>query len=317
MPEIRARPGGMSVAVPRRMRTLLAIVFTALTAAACGIDTEVPGDDGVTPDPKPDPDGYVQLISGDWSLPPSTEKYICVRLTASSDMYVRSIRPVAPAGTHHTVLMLGEPDAPDGTVECGSGLGKPAIFGSGVGTETLDLPDGVAVHIRPGQQMLLNLHLFNATDATMTGTSGIEVLPAEPEAVRHEAGVVLIGKAQGLEVPPNLSTQVGRCTTPAGATVFAIALHMHLMGRHMKVSYANSNGSGARVLHDLPYSFDEQRFGMLEPQLVTAAGARITVECTYMNPTGQTVYFGESSNQEMCYAVAFVHPAPPVQQCLQ
>ncbi len=315
MPEIRTPPDGTPVAITRPMRIFLAFL---LTTAACGLDQETPGgDDTATPDASPGPDGYTALIGGDWSLAPSTEKYLCVRLTATSDTYIRSIRPVAPAGTHHTVLMLGPPDAPDGTVDCTSALVKPAIYASGVGTEVLDLPPGVAVHVRPGQQMLLNLHLFNATDATMTGRSGIEILPAEPGAVQHEAGVVLIGKAQGLEVPPNQSTQTGRCTTPAGGTVFAIAPHMHMLGRHMKVSYANADGSGARVLHDLPYSFDEQRFGMLEPQLLTRAGARITVECTYFNPTGQTVYFGESSNQEMCYALAFVHPAPPVQQCLQ
>jgi hypothetical protein len=298
------------------MRTLFAIL---LTAAACGNDLETPGDDDVAPDASPDPDGYATLVAGDWSLAPSSEKYVCVRLTATSDLYIRSIRPVAPLGTHHTVLMIGAPDGPDGTVDCTSALVKPAIFASGVGTDTLDLPAGVAVHVRPGQQLLLNLHLFNGSDADLTGTSGIEVLEAEPEAVQHEAGVVLIGKAQGLEVPPNMSTQVGRCTTPANVTVFAVAPHMHMMGRHMKVSYANADGTGARVLHDQPYDFDEQRFGVLAPHLVTGAGARVTVECTYFNPTGQTVYFGESSNQEMCYALAFIHPPPPpsVQQCVQ
>lgn len=301
------------------MRTLLAILLLGLSTAACGVDTAPSDDDGGGGDdgPSPDPDGYVPLVTGAWSLPPATESYLCVRLTATSDTYVRSIRPVAPAGTHHTVLMLGAPDAPDGTALCGSGLSKPAIYASGVGTEVLDMPDGVAVHIRPGQQLLLNLHLFNATDAPMTGTSGIEILPADPAAVRHEAGVVLIGKAAGLEVPPNLSTQVGRCTTPANATVFAVAPHMHMLGRHMKVSYADAGGARARVLHDQPYDFDEQRFGVLAPSLATAAGGRITVECTYMNPSGQTVYFGESSNQEMCYALAFAYPPPPVQQCLQ
>jgi hypothetical protein len=278
---------------------------------------DVPGDDDVPSDPPPSADGYTTLIRGTWSLPPSTEKYVCVRLTATADTYVRSIRPVAPLGTHHTVLMLGAPDGPDGTVDCTTALTKPAIYASGVGTETLDLPPGVAVHVRPGQQLLLNLHLFNGTDSAITGASGIEILAAEPGTVQHEAGVVLIGKAVGLTVPPNLSTQVGRCTTPANGTVFALAPHMHMLGRHMKVSYANANGSGARVLHDQPYSFDEQRFESLAPQLVTGAGGHITVECTYMNPTGQTVYFGESSNQEMCYALAFVYPAPPVEQCVQ
>jgi hypothetical protein len=84
----------------------------------------------------------------------------------------------------------------------------------------------------------------------------------------------------------------------------------------MKVSYANADGNGARVLHDQPYSFDEQRFGLLAPQLVSAAGGRITVECSYFNPTGQTVYFGESSTEEMCYALGFIYPAPTAQQCV-
>jgi len=296
------------------MRNLLAIFL--LTAAACGNDLGTGDDDG-TPDAPGPTDGYVSLIRGDWSLPASTEKYICVRVTATSDIYFRSIRPVAPFGTHHTVLMLGAPDGPDGVVDCNSALVKPAIYGSGIGTSSLDLPDGVAVHVRPGQQLLLNLHLFNASDTTLTGTSGIEVLEARPETVQHEAGVVLTGKAQGLQVPPNLSTQVGRCTTPANVTVFAVAPHMHTLGRHMKVSYANANGSGGRVLHDQPYDFDEQRFALLEPALVTTAGGRLTIECTYMNPTGNTVVFGESSNQEMCYALAFVYPPPLVEQCVQ
>ncbi|HWU90728.1 MAG TPA: hypothetical protein VN253_25855 [Kofleriaceae bacterium] len=297
------------------MRTILA--FFLLSAAACGNDQGIGDDDGTTPDAPGPTDGYVSLVRGDWSLPASTEKYVCVRTTATSDIYVRSIRPVAPLGTHHTVLMLGAPDAPDGVVDCTSALVKPAIFASGIGTQTLELPAGVAVHVRPGQQLLLNLHLFNATDATLTGTSGVEILEARPEEVQHEAGVVLAGKAQGLQVPPNLSTQVGRCTTPANVTVFAVAPHMHMLGTHMKASYANSGGGGGRVLYDQAYSFDEQRFTFLEPALVTTAGGRLMIECTYMNTTGHTVGFGESSTEEMCYALAFVYPAPTVEQCVQ
>jgi len=298
------------------MRSILAILL--LTAAACGTDTEAPGDDDDgTTEPPPPPDGYTRLISGDWSLQPSSEKYVCVRLTATSDMYIGAIRPLAPLGTHHTVLMIGAPDGPDGTVDCTSSLVKPAIYASGLGTQSLDLPAGVAVHVRPGQQLLLNLHLFNAADGALGGTSGIDILEVEPGAVQHEAGVVLIGKALGLAVPPNMSTQTGRCTTAANFTMFAVAPHMHMLGRHMKVSYANADNTGARVLLDQPYSFDEQRFTMVEPPLVSKAGGHVTVECTYFNPTGQTVYFGESSTEEMCYALGFVYPPPPVEQCLQ
>lgn len=303
---------------PARLLHALALSSTLMTLApllaACGVDTEAPGDDDGAPPPA---DGYTSLVSGAWSLPASTEKYVCVRLTAKADTYLQAIRPVAPLGTHHTVLMLGAPDGPDGITDCTSALVKPAIYASGVGTQPLELPAGVAVHVRPGQQLLLNLHLFNATDTAISGTSGIEILPIDASAVQHEAGVVLIGKAGGLAVPPNMSTQTGRCTTPANATVFALAPHMHVLGTHMKVSYANADGSGARVLLDQGYSFDEQRFASLDQPLVSGAGGRVTVECSYFNPTGQTVYFGESTTQEMCYALTFVYPAPTVEQCVQ
>jgi hypothetical protein len=294
--------------------TFLLCSTILLAAAACGVDQETPGDDDGNPPPD---DGYTTLVNGTWSLPASAEKYVCVRLTAKTDTFIQSIRPVAPVGTHHTVLMIGAPDAPDGTTDCTSSLMKPAIYASGVGTQQLDLPAGVAVHVRPGQQLLLNLHLFNATDTTITGTSGIEILAAEPGAVQHEAGVVLIGKTAGLTVAPGTTTQTGRCTTPANVTVFAVAPHMHMLGSHMKVGYANQDGSGARVMLDQPYSFDEQKFTSLASPLVSGAGGRVTVECTYVNTTGQTVTFGESSTQEMCYALTFVYPAPTVEQCLQ
>lgn len=316
VPGIWTAPDGTSIAMSDRMRILALLLPLALTAAACGTDQESPGDDDVAPDGGPS-DGYVSLVSGSWSLPAATEKYVCVRLTATSDMFVRSLRPLAPLGTHHTVLMIGPPDGPDGTVDCTSSLVKPAIYASGLGTLPLDLPAGLAVHVRPGQQLLLNLHLFNASDGAITGTSGIEVQTLDAAAVQHEAGVVLVGKAQGLAVPPNQSTQTGRCTTPSNVTAFAVAPHMHMLGTHMKVSYAGADGSDTRVLLDQPYTFDAQRFSMLAPQLVTGAGGHLTVECSYMNTTGHMVYFGESSTQEMCYALTFVYPPPTAEQCVQ
>jgi hypothetical protein len=286
--------------------TLLFVVL-----AACGNDVATEE----LPDAGPTPDGYERLIEGAWSLPPSFEKYVCVRTTMTRDTWISSLRPVAPLGTHHTVLMVGPPDAPDGITDCTSALVAPAIYASGVGTEPLDLPAGVAVHVKPGQQLLLNLHLFNASDAPLDGTSGVEIVAADPNTIEHEAGVVLAGRAQGLQVPPGLTTQSGSCTTPADVTVFAVAPHMHLLGTHMKVSYASTTGGTARVLMDEPYSFDDQRFHSLSPTVVTTAGGKLTVECTYMNPTGATVVFGEHTEEEMCYALSFIYPAPAVQSC--
>jgi len=288
------------------MRLVIASLVVSLVGlAACGADSSPPGPDAASA--PPGTPGYTPLVSGNWSLPASTESYRCVRLTAAADMWVTAIHPIAPQGTHHTVLMLGPPDAPDGDVECDSSLVKPAIYASGVGTDALVLPSGVAIKIAAGQQLLLNLHLFNASDATLTGASGIEVKTAEAASVVHEAGAMLAGKDAGLVVKPGMTVQTGACTLPAGTTVFAMAPHMHLLGVHMKVTF---QAAAPQVIYDKDYTFEGQRYETLGAALTSGGTDQLVVDCTYMNPSGTTVRFGEHTTQEMCYALALVYPAP-------
>jgi copper type II ascorbate-dependent monooxygenase-like protein len=284
------------------MRLVLA---SLLLFAACGTDT-TPS----TPDAPGGSPGYTPLVSGNWSMGPSSETYRCVRLTATSDMWITAIHPIAPTGTHHTVLMLGPPDAADGDVACDSSLVKPSIYASGVGTDALVLPDGVAIKVAAGQQLLLNLHLFNASDAPLSGASGIEVKLADHATIVHEAGALLAGKDAGLVVKPGMSIQTGTCSLPAGTTVFAMAPHMHLLGIHLKVTY---QAAAPQVLYDKDYTFDGQRYDVLGAPVTSDGTNKLVVDCSYMNPTATTVRFGEHTTDEMCYALALVYPAPTTQ----
>jgi len=289
------------------LASLMVLVACGTDAASTGVDASGAADAPPGTDAPIGTPGYTSLISGSWSLPNGTETYRCIRLTATSDMWITAIHPIAPLGTHHTVLMLGPPDGPDGNVECGSALVKPSIFASGVGTEALVLPDGIAIKVAAGQQMLLNLHLFNASEATITGTSGIEVKTAEASAVVHEAGALLAGKDQGLIVQPGRTTQTGTCSLPAGTTVIAMAPHMHLLGVHMKVTY---QAATPQVIYDQDYAFDAQRYVLLPTPMTSDGTNKLTVDCTYMNPSATPVRFGEHTEQEMCYALSLVYPAP-------
>jgi hypothetical protein len=282
------------------MHNLLALV---VVVSACGTD--------IRDEDTPDPEGYEPLITAAWQLPAGTEKYLCVRKTVTKDIWIKSIRPITPLGTHHNVLMSGPPDAPDGTVECNSTLPKPSIYASAVGTQPLDMPEGVAIHLKPGDQLLMNLHLFNAGSDPLAGTTGIEIAETAPVDAQHQAAVVLAGKAQGLVVPPGMSTQTGTCTTPSGLTIFAVAPHMHLRGIHMKITY------DASILFDEDYSFDEQQFHVLPQPVPTIAGRKYVVDCSYYNETAAQLTFGESTEQEMCYALTFVYPVPPADNCTQ
>lgn len=301
------------------MRTVLVV---ASLAAGCGSDGGMnSGDDAppgdappVTPDGPPIPEGYTRLIGRTWSIPAgSLDKYKCVRFTVPEDMYITNIIAQAPLGTHHTVLSFvggNAPPGPDGEQDCNvNTLGMVMLYASGVGTSPLQFPDGVGVKISAGQQIHLNLHLFNATDGSLSGDSAILVkAQATPPPMLAEmvfAGNMLFSIPSAN--PPTPTTIEGGCTVNRPYSLFAVWPHMHQIAHHQRVELIR--GGTTTVLHDLAFDFQEQKYYPQSPEIQVQTGDRIRVKCTYLNDTGRAIRFGDSSNDEMCFAGLYRYPA--------
>ena len=91
-------------------------------------------------------------------------------------------------------------------------------------------------------------------------------------------------------------------------SVFAILPHMHQMGRHLTFWHTPAGGD-EQVVFDRDYDFDAQHLEMYDPFVELAPGDTIRVECTWDNATNETVTFGESSNDEMCFAGLWSFPS--------
>lgn len=267
--------------------------------AAANVDAEIPSD-------------YTRLIGREWTLPPgAADTYRCVRVTVPTETYITNIMAQAPLGTHHTVLSISDSrtSGPDGVYDCTvSELGMVMLYASGVGTSPLDFPDGVGVRVPAGTQIHLNLHLYNASDAPLSGESAIlvrsQATPTPTLAEMVFAGTFLVS------IPANSTdhTISGGCTANADYSLFAVWPHMHQLATHQKVEHTRSGST--TVLHDHPFSFAEQNYYRMEPQpFAVQSGDQIRVTCTYDNPTGSTVTFGDSSNQEMCFSGLYRYPA--------
>jgi hypothetical protein len=260
------------------------------------------------------PEGFQSLMQGDWNLPPGGEGYFCVYATVPKDIDIKSFRPLAPAGTHHTVMTKITSATPaDGTYPCNVGTnGTTMLYGSGVGAPDFEFPPGIGLHLTAGTRLLLNLHLYNATDQPLSGKSGVLYGPAQPGDIQHFAELVLAGPTIGLSVPMGTSTQSGACqvsqisSTPI--QVFALSQHMHKLGTHMK-SVVTRTGSSDIVLQDIPYDFEQQSFHHTPSLVELKPGDKLTTYCTYNNTTGANVAFGESSNDEMCFTDLYYYPA--------
>ena len=283
----------------------------ALSAAACG--DAPPGGDSVDAAVDADlPAGWQPLLQGDWSLAPGQEGYYCVYATVPRDVYVKAFRPMIPLGTHHTVLTRYTGSHPDGTVPCDVGTnGQSMIYGSGVGSPDFTFPAGVGLHLTAGTRLLLNLHLYNAGEAPLTGTSGSLFQEATAEEIEHVGEIVLAGPTLGLNVPPGVSTQSGTCNisriTSVPVQVFALSQHMHKLGRHLKTVIRR--GDQEIVLQDVPYDFEQQTFQLVQPAVEIRPGDVLTTHCTFDNNTGRSVRFGDSSDDEMCFSDLFYYPA--------
>lgn len=247
-------------------------------------------------------DGKSGLVLVDWELPPREEFYLCGRITVPEDVYFNEIHPLNPLGTHHTAVgILDNPNRPDGVTLCDlSELGRRSIDQSGIGTAGGRMPSGIAMKAERGTQLLLNLHVFNPTDAPLRGRSGTLVVSVAPAQVTTLADSLAAGPLR-LEIPPGRSVQTGVCTVEYDFQIFSVFPHMHQMGRHMKV-VAERAGREPVVLHDGAFDFTHQVSHRIEPPLAMAAGDRIQIACTYENETGEQVHFGESSDDEMCLA---------------
>jgi hypothetical protein len=270
---------------------------------------------GCTDEPLAEPTGtnseWLSLVEADWTLGSGEEGYTCAKVTIEEDLYIDALRAISPVGTHHTVLSVDRATSsplPEGTFECDAATnGQNMLFGSGVGTLPVEFPEGVAIKIEKGSSLVLNLHLFNVSSAPLADRSGIEVRRVGPEEVVHEAEIVLAGKVAGLLVPPGESTQTGACAMSHDVTLFAVFPHMHQLGTHLKATAEPAGGSPA-VLVDAPYSFDDQVYYGVEPQLSLKSGDLVNVECTYQNPGTETVSFGDSSLEEMCFVGLYRYP---------
>jgi hypothetical protein len=290
-----------------------------LMMAACGGGSN-PGVDGGGDDDTPDaaqgtPDadnaGWTMLIGRSWTIPEGVyDIYRCTRIQIDRDIYVQGFRSEAPLGSHHAVLTYATSNPGQlGDYNCNvNSLDfQHMVYASGVGTDDFMFPDDVAVRIPAGSFLNLNLHLFNAGDVEISGSSGVLIkeLPAEPTTL---ADMMFAGD-MSLSIPPGVPGHIeqGGCTLSREYNVVSLWPHMHQHATHQKLEL--TRGGTTTVLLDENYSFSDQKNWPQDPILNFQSGDELNVVCTYHNTSGSTVNWGDSSTEEMCFTGLYVYPA--------
>jgi len=295
----------------RHLACLLGLMRKAVVAAlflfGCGGEgSDPPGADA----PTTSQTGWTEIIGRSWSVPPgSADTYKCKRIAITEDTWVTGFRAIAPPGTHHTVLTIANANGQTmGDYDCQVGsVDLQMLWASGVGTKELNFPDGVGMKLKAGQVLNLNLHLFNAADTPLAGTSGIEVNRVDPAKVVNEADMMFVGTTT-INIPSDGQphTVSGGCQLSTTYNMFTIWPHMHQHATKQTFEVVQGTTT-TRILDDMPYSFEEQVNYPIATMKLNP-GDRLQTTCTYVNNTGVPLRFGDSSNEEMCFTGMYKYP---------
>ena len=231
-------------------------------------------------------------------------------------------RTTSPNNIHHNVLYAYTSD------NCDSGGTASVIWVGGV-TFYEDLPTNVGISFNRFQSFKVQTHYDNPAGTTgLLDNSGIRVY-LDSVAPTHDAGTLQLGDGT-LELSRSDGNGGQKAVIPSGrsfwtfgcpatftnswpidsVTVFGSILHMHKMGDMMYTEINKADGSPAKRVNSVQFfDFDHQDPTLVVPYTISK-GDSMKTRCYFDNtkPDNTPLYFGKSSDEEMCIDFLYYYP---------
>lgn len=265
----------------------------------------------------------LQLHAGPFELGPGEELYYCriTTLPIAEPMDVIRLHHRASAVHHFNVWGLSS--GPEGDregacedlwAETTMGLAAP-LYASQDREFVGQFPDGVAGRLVPEQQVLLEFHSLNTTDAPVVAEAFLNVEWAEPGTIEVHANG-LFGSNTDLELPPNQQVTVSKkCLVDVDMHVFALGSHFHRSGLQFDILLLDEAGEPDELVYTNT-SWESAEVVMLSDNpIVLRAGGGFEYRCTFHNRTDSTIGYGPSVDDEMCMMAAVYYPDAGFKVC--
>jgi len=316
-------------------RSLLALPLGAalsLSLVAC-----LDGDDA---DPSPDPDDVLleppapdqgvqfQMTT---TLEPGVEAEHCLFVRGPDrEMWVTRDEVRFEKGSHHVLLYETDYDQIPTVTEDGVAVDTSGVFDcsqgatqgwritklvggsqNGDGESMLRFPPGVAMPVRAGAVLLMNVHYINASDQPIEPEARINVYTIPEDEVVTEGDLLFLYNPL-IRVPAQGSSRARwRCPVHHDITIANVQSHMHARG----IGYAARVGDGEPFYeNDAWANVDVRSF---EPGLRVTAGSTLDYYCDYRSSEDHDIYQGARSTDEMCMLIGSYYPADPsTSRCL-
>lgn len=237
------------------------------------------------------------------------------KLTSNKQLTGYDITPGNRAVVHHVILYLvnkADAEAADAR-EAGPGwtcFGSAGIDSSGAvgawapGGPAVTFPSGTGISMGAGKVLAMQVH-YNTSAGTGPDSTSVKFQYATSNVT--DAYLLPLVNADFV-IPPNSTEYTSSKNFPNSVglpiKIWGLLPHMHTKGQRITMTMTGSGTDTCLV--DIPkWDFHWQlQYFRPTPYVMTKAES-VRLSCTWANPTSNTITWGESTSDEMCFAYVY------------
>ena len=252
-----------------------------------------------------------------------TTKCIVAPFGNTEAVVIQGFDATLALGSHHLITYLTTAPVQSNPVDCSPFTS--VVSGSDVPLAIIDrkqvdfaMPQGIGIDMPANANLRIEAHYINTTASDLQG-HGLVTFHTVPKATApayQPASFLFYGTAL-FTIPPNASYSTGPIfqVGPAGTHYFLAMTHQHRLGTGVDAWGSAKQGDlSNQLVADTDWS--NPSWKLLSPMVSFDGKSGLTFQCDWTNTTTQSVSFGESALQEMCFVGGYYYPSKGFEFCL-
>lgn len=277
--------------------------------------------------PPPTPVGTLPWVDRDLDAggsytPVTTDDYHCFvmdpAVTVDSDLIGYDFVPGVRSEVHHVLVYAGSLSEMQTKDNAAAGIGYPCFGGPNInspqlvaawvpGSPATLFPTDTGIPIKPGSGLVMQIH-YNTQNGAQPDRSKLR-LQFSKTRVPRPAILTALSQTQ-FSIPSGAQgySASNSLTTPNALTLWGLAPHMHTLGKTTRVDAALAGGGDQCLINIPQWDFHWQQLYFYDNAtgIQLPKGSKLTLTCTWDNPTSGAVKWGEATTDEMCINYFYV-----------
>jgi hypothetical protein len=255
------------------------------------------------------------FVTGDFDVP-AGDQFECfyTNTITPRELAVNRSHGVQGAGGHHVTVYYTDLKRPAEHHKCVDSEMTTWHMVAGTGGDSasddkeMSLPEGFAIKVPAGKQLVLQAHYINTTGKTQKMNDSVTLELLEPAKVKQYANYVASSHESWTLPPKSPFETTSTCTLKQDLNIILMLGHMHELGTHYKLEKIDATGA-ASTLYDYEWQVSYAQHPPLKKFPTTAPlnlpkGTKLRQTCNWNNDTEESIIFP----REMCVFFGYYFP---------